>query len=195
MPISGYPEATRVVIQTSESMSNKVLVEGYGLRACMNTEGVVGTKTTTNSVLECLEVLGVEAARSTIINEIQLVMGDMGIDPRHITLLADEMTYKGDVLGITRFGLVKTRDSVLQLASFEQTANHLFNAAAGTQTDPIEGVSESIIMGRTVHLGTGALEVVRNLGIAEWQRAQKPLFYEDTWTKDHGTRRDPKKGP
>ena len=39
------------------------------------------------------------------------------IDPRHMQLLADTMTYKGEVLGITRFGLAKMRDSVLQLAS------------------------------------------------------------------------------
>jgi hypothetical protein len=36
-------------------------------------------------------------------------------------LLADVMTYKGEVLGITRFGMAKMKDSVLMLASFEKT--------------------------------------------------------------------------
>jgi DNA-directed RNA polymerase III subunit RPC1 len=68
-------------------------------------------------------------------------------------LLADVMTYKGEVLGITRFGLSKMRDSVLQLASFEKTPDHLFEAAAGMKSDKIEGVSECIIMGQTMTCG------------------------------------------
>ncbi|KAG7111439.1 Malate synthase like protein [Verticillium longisporum] len=47
--ISGYPDATRAIIQTSEHDTHTVLVEGYGLRACMNTEGVDGVKTSTNN--------------------------------------------------------------------------------------------------------------------------------------------------
>ena len=62
-------------------------------------------------------------------------------------LLADVMTYKGEVLGITRFGVAKMKDSVLMLASFEKTTDHLFDAAAYGKTDEIAGVSESIIMG------------------------------------------------
>ncbi len=161
VPISGYPDATRAIIQTSEEGTNTVLVEGYGLRACMTTEGVVGTKVRTNSVMECRDVLGVEAARTTIAKEISDVMGEMGIDPRHMQLLADVMTYKGEVLGITRFGLSKMRDSVLQLASFEKTPDHLFDAAAGMKMDRIEGVSECIIMGQTMTVGTGAFHLVR----------------------------------
>ncbi|TDZ24948.1 DNA-directed RNA polymerase III subunit rpc1 [Colletotrichum orbiculare MAFF 240422] len=148
--ISGYPEATRAIIQSSEHETHTVLVEGYGLLACMNTEGVDGRRVKSNNIMECRDVLGIEAARTTIAHEIGEVMGDMGIDPRHMQLLADVMTYKGEVLGITRFGLSKMRDSVLQLASFEKTPDHLFEAAAGMKTDQIEGVSECIIMGQTM---------------------------------------------
>jgi len=85
----------------------------------------------------------------TIINEIQYTMQShgMSIDPRHVMLLGDVMTYKGEVLGITRFGVAKMKDSVLMLASFEKTTDHLFDAAAFGKTDSIAGVSESIIMG------------------------------------------------
>jgi hypothetical protein len=51
------------------------------------------------------------------------------------------------VLGITRFGVAKMKDSVLMLASFEKTTDHLFDASALGKTDSIAGVSESIIMG------------------------------------------------
>jgi len=117
--------------------------------------------------MEVAQVLGIEAARRTIINEIQHTMSahGMSIDPRHVMLLGDVMTYKvrlfhvrnaygassfsiqGEVLGITRFGVAKMKDSVLMLASFEKTTDHLFDAAAYGKTDSIAGVSESIIMG------------------------------------------------
>ena len=184
VPISGYPEATRAIIQTSEQNTHAVVVEGHGLRQCMTTEGVIGTKTRSNNVMECRDVLGIEAARTTIANEIGEVMGDMGIDPRHMQLLADVMTYKGEVLGITRFGLSKMRDSVLQLASFEKTPDHLFDAAAGMKTDQIEGVSECIIMGQTMTVGTGAFQIVRRLGIQPGQLTQKKTLFEDAWTEE-----------
>ncbi|KAG9237533.1 hypothetical protein BJ875DRAFT_493186 [Amylocarpus encephaloides] len=187
--ISGYPDASRAIIETSGDNLHKVLVEGYGLRACMNTEGVIGVRSYSNSVMEMREVLGIEAARTTIANEIQEVMKDMNIDPRHMQLLADVMTYKGEVLGITRFGLSKMRDSVLQLASFEKTPDHLFDAAAGMKSDQIEGVSECIIMGQTMNVGTGAFQVVRRLGLEESDTKMKATAFEDAWKWDQMERR------
>ena len=184
IPVLGYPEATRAIIQTDENMRNTVLVEGYGLRACMTTEGVIGERVTSNSVVECNAVLGIEAARATIATEIGSVMGDMGIDPRHMQLLADVMTYKGEILGITRFGLSKMRDSVLQLASFEKTPDHLFDAAAGMKRDTIEGVSECIIMGQSMSVGTGAVGLVRFLGLTDEDVRRKPTVFEDLWKKE-----------
>lgn len=126
---------------------------------------MVGEHTTSNHVIEVAQVLGIEAARRTIINEVQYTMKshDMIIDPRHVMLLGDVMSYKvteqfidvgyililvqGEVLGITRFGVAKMKDSVLMLASFEKTTDHLFDASAFGKSDSIAGVSESIIMG------------------------------------------------
>ncbi|CAK7208262.1 DNA-directed RNA polymerase III subunit C1 (rpo31) [Sporothrix bragantina] len=196
VPISGYADATRAIIQTSEQSENTVFVEGYGLRDCMITEGVIGTRTTSNSILECRDVLGIEAARTSIAVEISEVMGGMGIDPRHMELLADVMTYKGEVLGITRFGMSKMRDSVLHLASFEKTPDHLFEAAAGMKTDRIEGVSECIIMGQTMTIGTGAFSMVRRLGIAPQQLTPRRTCFEAAWQANHGTaRRRPAPAP
>uniref|UniRef100_A0A671NQ26 DNA-directed RNA polymerase n=1 Tax=Sinocyclocheilus anshuiensis TaxID=1608454 RepID=A0A671NQ26_9TELE len=87
------------------------------------------------------KTLGIEAARSTIINEIQYTMVNhgMSIDRRHVMLLADLMSYKGEILGITRFGLAKMKESVLMLASFEKTADHLFESAYFGQKDSVCG--------------------------------------------------------
>ncbi|TIB84727.1 beta and beta-prime subunits of DNA dependent RNA-polymerase [Wallemia mellicola] len=149
--VAGIPGITRAIININEKENKRkeLLVEGYGLLDVMTTEGIIGTRTSSNHVMEVQNVLGIEAARSSIINEIDNVMSShgMGIDNRHIQLLSDSMTFKGEVLGITRFGVAKMKDSVLMLASFEKTTDHLFNAAFHAKRDAIEGVSESIIMG------------------------------------------------
>ncbi|KAF2841958.1 beta and beta-prime subunits of DNA dependent RNA-polymerase [Patellaria atrata CBS 101060] len=173
--VKGYKDCQRAIIRKADKANADgtediaLLVEGYGLKECMTTEGVNGYNTRTNSIMEVRDVLGIEAARLTIIAEIGQVMRSMDIDPRHMQLLADTMTYKGDVLGITRFGLAKMRDSVLQLASFEKTPDHLFDAAFKAKRDRIEGVSERIIMGRPMGVGTGAVNVFRPLNVDKKQ--------------------------
>ena len=129
----GLPLIDRAVIAIQSKKgrrgedSHQLLVTGYGLSEVMGTEGVNGLQTKTNHVMETAKVLGIEAARRTIYNEIQTTMQShgMSIDPRHVMLLGDVMTYKGEVLGITRFGVQKMKDSVLMLASFEKTTDHL----------------------------------------------------------------------
>jgi DNA-directed RNA polymerase III subunit RPC1 len=88
----------------------------------MNTDGIVGAKTTTNHVADMRVYLGIEAARQSIINEIQYTMREhaMAVDPRHIMLLGDVMTYRGEIDGINRVGVAKIKDSILHKASFER---------------------------------------------------------------------------
>ncbi|KAI4304665.1 hypothetical protein MLD38_040142 [Melastoma candidum] len=154
--------------KTKEREKYSLIVEGTGLQEVMGTEGVDGRKTKSNHVIEVHQTLGIEAARRCIIDEIQFIMSNhgMSIDIRHMMLLADLMTSRGEVLGITRFGIQKMDKSVLMLASFERTSDHLFHASASGITDKIEGVSECIIMGVPMLLGTGMLRVI--------QRDEKP---------------------
>ncbi|KAI7830730.1 hypothetical protein BC939DRAFT_392603 [Gamsiella multidivaricata] len=163
--IKGLPQVNRAVINEIQGSGGKkeLLVEGYGLRELMNTEGVVGTQTRSNHVMEVWKVLGIEAARRTIFDEIKSVMDSHGltIDPRHVMLLGDIMTSKGEVLGITRFGIAKMKDSVMMLASFEKTTDHLFEAALYSKKDAIEGVSECIIMGIPMSIGTGLFKLIK----------------------------------
>jgi len=61
-------------------------------------------------------------------SEIKSVMENHGIsiDCRHLMLLADLMTSRGEVLGITRQGLAKMKESVLNLASVRYSIFHCF---------------------------------------------------------------------
>ncbi|RUS34443.1 putative RPO31-DNA-directed RNA polymerase III, 160 kd subunit [Jimgerdemannia flammicorona] len=162
--IKGIPSVNRAVISEDQKRSGikYLVVEGYGLLEVMTTEGVVGQNTTSNHIMEVQKVLGIEAARKTIIREIDETMTHHGmtIDPRHVKLLGDIMSYKGEVLGITRFGIAKMKDSVLMLASFEKTTDHLFEASLYSKQDSIEGVSEKIIMGIPMSIGTGLFKLI-----------------------------------
>lgn len=69
------------------------------------------------------------------------------------------MTFKGQVLGITRFGVSKMKQSTLMLASFEMTTEHLFNSAIQCKKDDVQGVSECIVMGNQAPIGTGLFKL------------------------------------
>ncbi|CAA6654834.1 unnamed protein product [Spirodela intermedia] len=176
---SGIPTVQRAIINKENRIDRyKLLVEGsYNLLAVMGTPGVDGGKTTSNHVIEVFHTLGIEAARKCIIDEINYTMKShsMKIDIRHMMLLADVMTFK--ILGITRFGITKMKDSVLMLASFEKTADHLFNASVNGREDQIEGVSECIIMGIPMPLGTGILKVRQRVDhLPELKYEPDPIF-------------------
>lgn len=157
-----------------------LLVEGYNLLNVMATTGVKANKTTSNHIMEVQKVLGIEAARTTIANEIQYTMKShgMSVDIRHIMLLADVMTFKGEILGITRFGVGKMKDSVLMLASFEKTTDHLFEAAVRGREDPVVGVAECIIMGIPIPLGTNLVKVLQRTGTTTF--AKRPLLLDSS---------------
>ena len=161
--VKGIPTINRAVINKKQGDESKLelLVEGYGLRQVMNTPGIDFRHTQTNHIIEMEEVLGIEAARQSIINEIKYTMESHGmkIDIRHIQLLADVMTFKGKILGINRHGIHKMKNSTLMLASFEMTTDHLYDAAAHCKKDNITGVSECIITGNLVSLGSGAFKL------------------------------------
>lgn len=172
--VQGISTVNRAVIN-EENKGGKtqyhLLVEGYGLAEVMGSPGVDGRHTTTNHIIEVEQTLGVEAARTSISSEISYIMNayGIGIDSRHLLLLSDVMTFKGEVLGITRFGVAKMRESVLMLASFEKTTDHLFDAAVHGRTDAIDGVSECIIMGIPIPIGTGLFKLLKRA-----TRASKP---------------------
>lgn len=169
--VQGVPTVQRAVINYEETQdkdqkqSYHLLVEGYGLEQVMGIPGVNGLETKSNHIIEVGNTLGIEAARELIANEVSFIMNAYGIslDRRHLTLLSDIMTFKGEVLGITRFGIAKMRESVLMLASFEKTTDHLFDAAVHSRTDAIVGVSECIIMGIPIPIGTGLFKLLRKV--------------------------------
>jgi len=139
-----------------------VYTAGSNLRDVLMQDKIDRTRTTTNSIQEIYDVLGVEAARNSIINEASRTLEEQGltVDIRHIMLVADLMTNDGDVKAIGRHGISGRKSSVLARAAFEITATHLLHAALTGETDYLDGVAENIIVGQPVTLGTGAVNLV-----------------------------------
>jgi DNA-directed RNA polymerase subunit A" len=125
-------------------------------------EGVDFLRTTTNNIAEIAEVLGIEAARNAIIDEMISTLNEQGldVDPRHITLIADAMTMDGEVKQIGRHGIAGEKASVLSRAAFEVTVDNLLEAAIHGETDELKGVTENVIVGQPIKLGTGSVDLV-----------------------------------
>ncbi|MBQ4598171.1 MAG: DNA-directed RNA polymerase subunit A'', partial [Methanocorpusculum sp.] len=89
-------------------------------------------------------------------------LSDQGltVDIRHIMLVADIMCMDGEVKQIGRHGIAGEKESVLSRASFEVTVNHLLDAAIAHEFDELSGVTENVIVGQPIQLGTGDVKLM-----------------------------------
>jgi len=161
MKIKGIDSINRALIK-KESEGYVIYTEGSNFSKVLEIDGVDQTTTTTNSIYEIFEVLGVEAARNAVIDEASKTLQEQGlnVDIRHIMLVADLVTNKGTVESIGRHGISGKKSSVLARAAFEITVNHLLNAGVVGEDEPLAGVTENIIVGQPISLGTGAVQLV-----------------------------------
>ena len=159
--LKGFDEITRVVIQ-KEGSEYVLYTEGTALQKVLDIEGMDPARTTSNHPGEMCEVFGIEAARSSIINEILSTLREQGlnVDSRHIMLAADMMTCDGEVKQIGRHGLSGEKASILARAAFEVTVNHLIDAGMRGDIDELSGVTENVIVGQPIRLGTGNIRLI-----------------------------------
>ncbi|HLG25164.1 MAG TPA: DNA-directed RNA polymerase subunit A'' [Candidatus Nanoarchaeia archaeon] len=134
-----------------------IITAGSNMADILQLEEVDSYRTTTNNIFEIENVLGIEAARQAIINEIIKVIESQGlnVDVRHIMLVADNMCANGTVKGITRYGVVSDKSSVLARASFETPIKHIINAALVGEVDNLDSVVENVMINQPVPIGTG----------------------------------------
>ena len=157
--VKGINRATvRCSDETGECM---IYTDGSKLSEVIKMRGVDYTKVRTNNIHEVAEVLGIEAARNAIMEEMVKVLQDSGLDVdiRHIMLVADMMTWTGKVRQIGRLGIVNDKRSVLAKAAFEVTTKHLFEAAIKGEREQFLGVTETIIAGLAPPVGTNTVIV------------------------------------
>ena len=160
LQISGIKGIGKVIIR-KDDREWIIHTEGSNLKEILDMEGIDHVRTTTNNIHEIGEVLGIEAARQSIINEAQNTLSEQGlsVDVRHIMLVADIMTSEGIVKSIGRHGISGEKSSVLARAAFEETGKHLLHASIRGEVDDLTGIIENIIIGQPIPLGTGSVGV------------------------------------
>ena len=162
----GIEDVTRVVIRKEQLEDDEeefvLYTEGSAFGDVLSIEGVDATRSTCNNIHEVYKNLGVEAAREAIINETVNTLEEQGLDDvnvRHMMLVADIMTNRGEIESIGRHGISGSKDSVLARAAFEVTVNHLLSAAIHGEADDLNGVIENVIVGKPVSIGTGDVKL------------------------------------
>ena len=150
------------VLIVEEDKQFVIKTSGSNLKAVLKLPEINTTRTITNDIMEVKEVLGIEAGRTMIFNELRKTLDDNGIlvDLRHMMLLADLMTFTGTIKGIVRTGITREKKSPFARAAFEETVKHLLDAAFKGEKDNLQGVVENIIVGQPVKVGTGRVELV-----------------------------------
>lgn len=135
---------------------------GTALAKTLTIEGVDSTTTYSNSFIEILGVLGIEAARAGLLKELAMVLSFDGsyVNHRHMALLVDIMTQRGMLMAITRHGINRNDTGALMRCSFEETVEILLEAAGFGELDDCRGVSENIMLGQLAPMGTGEFDVV-----------------------------------
>lgn len=135
---------------------------GTNLYDILNIKEVDERKTYTNNIHEVANVFGIEAARNVIIREALKTMQEqaLDIDVRYVMLVADIMTFGGDVSSIGRYGVAGAKTSILARAAFEETIKHLVRASIRNEIDNLQGIFENVMIGQIIPAGTGMIELV-----------------------------------
>jgi DNA-directed RNA polymerase subunit A' len=158
--VKGVPDIKRVLV-TEERGEWVIRTDGSNLAKVLQVSGVDTSRATTNNVHEIAKTLGIEAARNALVNEAKGVLEDQGldVDVRHVMLVADMMTTTGEVQQIGRHGISGKKASVLARAAFEITVPNIVEAAVKGESDPLAGVTENVIVGQSIPIGTGLVEL------------------------------------
>ncbi|RLI44218.1 DNA-directed RNA polymerase subunit A'', partial [Candidatus Bathyarchaeota archaeon] len=158
--VKGAPGIRRVLI-TEEAGKWVIRTDGSNLPRIIEIQGIDPMRTITNHVHEIAKTLGIEAARNSLIREAMGVLEEQGLDVdiRHVMLVADIMTATGDVRQIGRHGISGEKASVLARAAFEITVPNIVDAAIKGESDPLRGVTENVIVGQSIPIGTGLVDL------------------------------------
>jgi len=161
--LKGLPDIMRANVQGPNAETGEYYISTIGSNLSKVSEyaGVDRSRTYTNNITEIHDYLGIEAARQAIINEMLLTLEGAGldVDVRHLLMVADVMTSEGEVRAIGRHGVSGTKHSILARSAFEVTVTHLLRAGIIGERDELRGVTENIIVGQPVALGTGSVDL------------------------------------
>lgn len=111
----------------------------------------------TNHMWDVYEICGIEGVRKFLFEELKNIVSSDGtfINPCHLNLLIDLMTFNGVIQSISRYGVKKEQNSVLTKSSFEESLEHFSKAGFFCEDEPVKSVSASIMCGKRSNIGSG----------------------------------------
>jgi DNA-directed RNA polymerase subunit A" len=159
--VEGIDGITAAIIR-KEDDNWIVQTVGSNLKEILKFDEVDEHKTVSNDIYEIYEIFGIEAARNVIIKEAYKTMQEQGlnVDIRYLLLLADVMTWSGEISSIGRYGVAGAKASVLARAAFEETIKHLIRASIRNEEDEFKGLFENVMVGQPAPVGTGMFELI-----------------------------------
>ena len=143
-----------------------VTTQGANFLEVLSMDGVDTVRTTTNVIQQVLDVLGIEAARTALLSELSgnYAWGGSYVNHRHLALLVEFMVHSGKIMAVDRHGINHGDIGPLAKCSFEQPVDNLVSAAVFRESDRVEGVAASIMLGQVSRCGTGDGDVVLDAG-------------------------------
>jgi DNA-directed RNA polymerase II subunit RPB1 len=135
---------------------------GTNLLDVLGLDYIDSTRTTSNDIVEIFNVLGMEAARQSIYNELADVIEFDGtyLNFHHMALLCDRMTSGQKMISIFRHGINNDDIGPIAKASFEETPEMFLKAARHAELDTMRGISANVMCGQEGFYGTAAFQVV-----------------------------------
>ena len=121
------------------------------------------TRTVSNDIQEIYRVLGIEAARVAILNELMDSFDTTYINHHHLSVLCDRMTANETMVSIFRHGINNDNIGPIAKASFEETPEMFLKAARHAELDNMRGVSANVMCGQEGYYGTSSFQVLLNL--------------------------------
>ncbi len=138
---------------------------GSNLMDVLSLSYIDGRRTFSNNIIEMYKVLGIEAARTILFNELQEVIEDAGeyVNSHHLNLLCDRITTNHKLVSIFRHGINNDDIGPLAKASFEETSEMFLKAARHGEFDEMCGVSANVMCGQEGYFGTSSFQVYLNI--------------------------------
>jgi len=134
--------------------------DGTNLMEILANPNIDATRTISNDIREIHNVLGIEAARNALYNELVNITGEGSMNYRHLSLLIDTMTFKGSLMSIDRHGINRNASSALSKSSFEESVDMLINGSIFSEYDNTSGISPQVMMGKVPNCGSGNFDII-----------------------------------
>ena len=134
--------------------------DGSNYVSVMNHPAIDANRLYTTNVHDIVDILGLEATRAILYNEMATLFESVSVNYRHLGLLCDVITRSGRLMSIDRYGINKNDIGPLAKASFEETEKIMLKAARFGEIDPVTGVSANIMMGQPIRGGTAFSQIM-----------------------------------